>query len=58
MKDVHYEKLEMQSYTKSSKLNLDGIRLFFALRSKPYPAKMNYKKINKGNLKCTFVCCV
>ena len=56
MKDVDYDKFEMQSYMKSSKLNLDEIRLLFALRSKSYPAKMNYKKMNKGNLKCTFLC--
>ena len=56
MKDVHYDKFEMQSYMKSSKLNLDEIRLLFALRSKSYHAKMNYKKMNKGNLKCTFLC--
>ena len=54
--DVHYDNFEMQSYMKSSKLNLDEVRLFFALRSKSYPAKMNYKKMKKGNLKCTFLC--
>ena len=56
LKDVHYEKFIIQSYMKSSRLNLDEIRLLFALRSKSYPAKINYKTINKGNLKCTFLC--
>ena len=56
MKDVHFDYFEMQSLMKSSKLNLDEIILLFALRSKSYPAKMNYKKMNKGYLKCTFLC--
>ena len=56
MKDVHYQKLEMQSYLKNGRFNQEEIKLLFSLRSKSYPAKINYKKINKGNLKCTFQC--
>ena len=56
MKDVHYEKFEMQPYIKNGSFTLEEIKLLFSLRSKSYPAKINYKKINKGNLKCSFQC--
>jgi hypothetical protein len=56
MKDLHYQKLEMQSYMKNGSFNQEEIKLLFSLRSKSYPAKINYKKMNKGNLKCTFYC--
>ena len=32
------------------------IKLMCLLRSKSYSAKMNYKKMNKNNLKCSFNC--
>ena len=31
-------------------------QLLFSLRSKCYPAKMNFRKQYKGNLKCSFQC--
>ena len=56
MKDKHYEKFEMQPYIKNCSFTLEEIKLLFSLRSKSYPAKINYKNINKGNLKCSFQC--
>ena len=40
----------------SSLFKLQEIKLLFSLRSKCYPAKMNFTKLNKGNLKCSFKC--
>ena len=55
MKDLHYQKLKMQSYMKNGSFNQEEIRLLFSLWSKSYLAKINYRKMNKGNLICTFL---
>ena len=36
--------------------NKNEIKLLFALRSKCYSSKNNFKKINKGSLQCIFKC--
>ena len=54
--DLHYKKFEIQPYMISSQFNLQEIKLLFSLRSKCYPAKMNFTKLNRGNLKCSFQC--
>jgi hypothetical protein len=56
MGDLVYQKLEIQHYMTSSQFKLQEIKLLFSLRSKCYPAKMNFTKLTKGNLKCSFKC--
>ena len=54
--DLHYEQLEIQPYLASSKFSLKEKQLLYSLRSKCYSARMNFKKMNKGNLGCRFKC--
>ena len=54
--DLVYNKLELEPYLISTQFNHQEIKLLFSLRSKCYPAKMNFTKLNKGNLKCSFQC--
>ena len=53
---MHYEQLEIQPYLASSKFSLKEKQLLYSLRSKCYSARMNFKKMNKGNLGCRFKC--
>ena len=53
---MHYEKLEIQPYLHSSQISFDQKQLLYSLRSKCYLARMNFKKMNKGNLRCRFDC--
>ena len=56
LNNLHYEELIIQPYLASSQFSLDEKQLLYSLRSKCYPAKMNFKKLNKGNLGCRFLC--
>ena len=56
MHELKYDKLRTQDYLTSSQFSQKEINLLFALRSKSYPAKMNFKKMNRGNPKCGFHC--
>ena len=56
MKDLNYTKLEIQPYMTNGQFSLKQIKLLFALRSKCYPAKLNFRKMNKGNLMCRLGC--
>ena len=56
LKELTYNKLQIQGYLTSSKFSPEEINLLFALRSKSYSAKMNFKKMNRGDLKCIFQC--
>ena len=56
MKNVKYLKFAMQEYLQSDIFNHDEKKLFFSLRSMCYPTKMNFNKINRGNLDCVFRC--
>ena len=49
MKDLNYTKLEIQPYMTNGQFSLKQIKLLFALRSKCYRAKLNFRKMNKGN---------
>ena len=40
----------------SDQFSLEEKKLLVSLRSMCYPAKMNFRKMNKGNLKCSFFC--
>ena len=46
LKSLAYNSFGIQQYTISEKFSLKQIRLFYFLRSKCHPAKMNFKKTN------------
>ena len=50
LKDLHYEKLEVQSYLQSSQISFAHKQVLYSLRSKCYPARMNLKRWIKGTL--------
>ena len=56
MKHLKYDKLAIQSHLVSDLFSVEEKRLLFSLRSMCNPAKMNFRKMNKGNLKCSFQC--
>ena len=56
MKQLTYDKFQMQEYLTNGEFNRDEIKLLYSLRSKTYLAKANFKNMNKGNLKCVFQC--
>ena len=56
MKALEYKTFGIQQYIISIKFSVKQIRLLFSLRSSCYSAKMNFPKMNRGNLKCIFLC--
>ena len=56
MKALEYRTYGIQPYIISTDFSLNQIKLLFALKSNCYSAKMNFKKLNKGNLGCRFLC--
>ena len=56
LKDLHYEEFAIQPYLTSNEISIEQKQLLFSLRSKCFSAKMNFKKMNKGNLGCRFHC--
>ena len=55
-KDLVYEQFELQSYLSHPKFGKNEVKLMCLLRSRTYPAKANFKKLNRNNLKCSFLC--
>ena len=56
MKDLQYNKLIIQNDLVSDQFSLEEKYLLSSLRSMCYPAKMNFLKMHKGNLKCSLKC--
>jgi hypothetical protein len=56
LKSVHYSDFSIQPYLISNKISLQEKQLLWSLRSKCYPAKSNFSKMNRGNLMCYFQC--
>ena len=56
MRYLVYKEFKMQPYMNTSTFNTQEINLLFSLRSKCYPAKMNLKKMHRGDLKCSLKC--
>ena len=54
--NLKYTDLSIQPYIVSNRISIEEKQLLFSLRSKCYPAKMNFRKQYKGNLKCSFQC--
>ena len=56
MKALEYRTFGIQPYLVSANFSLKQIQLLFSLRFNCYSAKMNFPKMNRGNLKCSFLC--
>ena len=56
MHKLNYEEFKIQKYLISSKFSSEEKHLLFSLRSNCYPAKNNFKNMNKGSLLCTLKC--
>ena len=56
MHKLVYKSLGIQPYMSNSDFSHSEVKLLYALRSNCYPAKMNFRKMNRGNLKCIFKC--
>ena len=53
---LQYKTLGIQCYLTDINFSNNEIKLLFSLRSNCYSVKMNFRKINKGDLKCSFNC--
>ena len=56
MKDLEYDSLLIQPYLTNGQFQMKQIKLLFSLRSKSYPAKTNFSKMHRGNLRCRLGC--
>ena len=56
MKALEYKTFGIQPYIINIKFSVKQIRMLFLLRSSCYSAKMNFSKMNRGNLNCIFLC--
>ena len=56
MKDLEYDSLSIQPYLINGQFTMKQIQLLFSLRCKSYPAKMNFSKMHRGDLKCRLGC--
>ena len=56
LKSLEYTSLNIQPYLISEKFSSKQIKLLYSLRSKCYSAKINFKKMHKGDLICIFHC--
>ena len=56
MHQLQYNTLGIQCYLTDSSFSHNEIKLLFSLRSNCYPVKMNFRKMNKWDLKCSFKC--
>ena len=56
LKALEYKTFGIQPYITSNQFSLKQIKLLYAMRSNCYPAKMNFKKMHRGDLKCIFLC--
>ena len=56
LSDLKYDSLQIQPYMNHTKFGKNEIQLMCLLRSKTHPAKNNFRKMYKNNLKCSFNC--
>ena len=56
MINLQYDELAIQPYMINGHFTLKQIKLLFSLRSMCYPAKLNFRKLNRGNLRCSLGC--
>ena len=53
---IIYEKHIIQPYLTNNMFNKEEIKMLILTRSRCHPAKMNFEKLNKFNLSCSFKC--
>jgi hypothetical protein len=56
LKALEYKTFSIQPYITINQFSLKQIKLLYSMRSNCYPAKMNFKKMHRGDLKCIFLC--
>ena len=56
MSKLSYADFNLQQYLSSTHFTSEEKQLLFSLRSNCYPAKNNFRKMNKGNLNCILNC--
>ena len=56
MKDLGYDSFSIQPYLINGQFTMKQIKLLFSLRSKSYPAKTDFSKLHRGNLRCRLGC--
>ena len=56
MSQLTYEEFKINDYLTSTQFKCQEKRLLFSLRSNCYPVKINFKNMNKGNLKYRMNC--
>ena len=55
-KSIKYDKHIIQPYLTNNLFDKKEIKLIILLRSRCHPAKMNFEKLNKFNLRCSLKC--
>ena len=55
-KSIKYDKHIIQPYLTNNLFDKKDIKLLILLRSRCHPEKMNFEKLNKFNLSCSFNC--
>ena len=56
MNNLTYGHFKIQDYFTSSQFTSEEKNIIFSLRSSCFPAKNNFRNMNKGNLKCNLNC--
>ena len=56
LKNLNYEEITIQPYLTKEYFSFEEKKLLFSLRSQCYDARLNFRKLNKRNLKCRLNC--
>ena len=56
MKNLNYISLNIQPYLIKEYFSFEEKKLLFSLRSQCYIAKLNFRKLNRNNLRCSLKC--
>ena len=56
LKNLKYEEISIQQYLTKEYFSFEEKKLLFSLRSQCYDARLNFRKLNKRNLKCRLNC--
>ena len=56
IKDLKYDTLELNDYLRNKTFTREERELLVRLRSKCHDAKVNFRKMNKNNVNCSFGC--
>lgn len=56
LKYLQYEEICIQPYLTKEYFSFDEKKLLFSLRSMCYDARLNFRKLNKRNLRCRLNC--